>query len=162
MPDLDYQTPTTTPSPTVDASSPATSSSPQSLIGNQAIVDIIKAQNHATGPRQLDPTKNGIVYLGLNAYAHDEARHLNKLNKDGGAAAARPGAVQDQITQDGKTFDLTTAEGAASFVATLGLPDQRAVDVADFLLNAGEKARDELAQFIRILSQRVVDRLITL
>ena len=32
----------------------------QDLVGNQAIVDIIKAQNESTGQRDLNPNKNGI------------------------------------------------------------------------------------------------------
>ena len=53
----------------------------QQLVGNQAIAEIISAQNSPTGERELNPNKNGIVYLGLNHYAHDEARKLNQINR---------------------------------------------------------------------------------
>jgi hypothetical protein len=138
----------------------------QTLVGNGAIVDIIREQNKPTGQRKLDPNKNGIVYFGLNAHASDEAKYLNRANADrGGAVAATPGKDQDQITLGGKKLDLTTEAGAAQFVASLGLPNQMAVDVATWLFNGPASARDELAQFIKILAQaemgeRKIDRMV--
>lgn len=166
MPDL-AQRQTTTPttgaatSTTVGGADPA-----QQLLGNQAIVDIIRAENKPTGERKRDPNKNGIVYLGMNGHAADEAKKLNGLNAgSGGAVAALPQKEQDKLTTGGKTFDLTTEAGAARFVATLGLPNQLAVQAAEFLLGAGSGARDELAQLIRILSEaemgaRQIDRMV--
>ena len=138
----------------------------QALMGNQAIVDIIKAENNPTGQRELNPNKNGIVFMGFNHYAHDEANALNRYNRDaGGARSVKPQKDQDQLTRGGVKYDLTTVEGASSFVATLGIPDQMAVDAADFLLNAQDQARDELGQFIQILSEaemgeRTIDRMV--
>ena len=40
-----------------------------------SIAEIIRAQNNPTGERELNPNKNGIVYMGLNHYAHDESRN---------------------------------------------------------------------------------------
>jgi len=167
MPDHQQQTTTST-STGNESSSSASGGTDQAqqLVGNQAIVDIISAQNRYTGPRELNPNKNGIVFMGMNEYAHDEANKLNALNRGrGGAIAATPQRKQDHITRNGKEFDLTTAEGCAAYVATLGLPDQLAVDTADFLSRAGGQARDELAQFIRILSEaemgeRSMDRMV--
>ena len=34
----------------------------QALLGNQAIIDIVKAENNSTGQRELNPHKNGIVF----------------------------------------------------------------------------------------------------
>lgn len=127
---------------------------PQALVGNQAIIDVISQLNQPTGERERNPNKNGIVFMGLNTYAHDEARTLNQLNAgDGGAVAAKPQAKQDHVTHNGKQHDLTTEEGAATYIATLGLPDQKAVEVATMLSEAGSQSRDELAQLIRILSE---------
>ncbi|MEC7987293.1 MAG: hypothetical protein VX278_19135 [Myxococcota bacterium] len=150
------------------SSSPATEFEPdeQDLVGNQAIVDIIKSQNESTGQRELNPNKNGIVFLGLNHFAHDEARKLNQINRGrGGAVAAKPQTKQDHIRKGGQEYDLTTEAGAAMYISTLGLPDQLAVDAATFLHAGGDKARDELAQFIRILSEaemgeRKIDRMV--
>lgn len=167
MPDVQHQTTTSTSSSSTTSATVATGSDEaQQLVGNQAIVDIIKAQNTPTGQRELNPNKNGIVFLGLNTYAHDEANHLNRINRaDGGAISAKPGLEQDKITRGGRTFDLTTEAGCASYVATLGLDDQKAVEVAEFLLGCGDEARDEMAQFIRILSEaemgeRDIDRMV--
>jgi hypothetical protein len=138
----------------------------QQLVGNQAIVDIIKAQNNPTGDRDLNPNKNGIVYMGLNHYAHDESRKLNELNRgSGGAISATPQAKQDHITKGGVEYDLKTEAGAAKYITTLGLPDHMALQAAEFLHEAGSQARDELAQFIRILSEaemgeRKIDRMV--
>ena len=167
MPDLQHQNTNQSSSSTSSTSSVATGTDEtQQLVGNQAIVDIIKAQNNPTGQRELNPNKNGIVYLGLNHYAHDEANHLNRLNRgNGGAIAAKPGREQDKITRGGRTYDLQTEEGVASYIATLGMPDQLAVDSAEFLLSIGDEARDEMAQFIRIISEaemgeRDIDRMV--
>lgn len=165
MPDYQQQNTTQTSTSTSTASNGG-GDSEQQLVGNQAIVDIVKAQNNATGQRELNPNKNGIVYMGLNEYAHDEANHLNRINRgSGGAIAAKPGQQQDKITTGGTTYDLQTTEGIASYIATLGLPDQKAVDASEFLLTVGGKARDEMAQFIRILSEaemgeRAIDRMV--
>jgi len=167
MPDHQHQNSTqTTTNTSTSTSSNGGNDVEQQLVGNQAIVDIIKAQNNATGQRELNPNKNGIVFLGFNEYAHDEANHLNRINRgDGGAIAAKPGQEQDKITRGGTTYDLQTTEGVASYIATLGLPDQQAVHAAEYLLSLGDKARDEMAQFIRILSEaemgeRDIDRMV--
>ena len=138
----------------------------QELVGNQAIAEIIRAQNNPTGERALNPNKNGIVYMGLNHYAHDESRKLNELNRGaGGAVSAKPQIKQDHIKKGGVEYNLTTEAGAAQYIATLGLPDHTAIQAAEFLHGAGSKARDELAQFIRILSEaemgeRKIDRMV--
>ncbi|MEC7949383.1 MAG: hypothetical protein VX265_17580 [Myxococcota bacterium] len=166
MPDHQQQTTTTTSTGQSASSSGGSTDQAQQLVGNQAIVDIISAQNQYTGPRELNPNKNGIVFMGMNEYAHDEANKLNALNRGrGGAVGARPQAKQDHIKRNGREFDLTTEAGCASYVATLGLPDQLAVDTAAFLSRGGKDARDELAQFIRILSEaemgeRSMDRMV--
>lgn len=165
MPDHQQTTTTATTSQTTSSTGGSTDQA-QQLVGNQAIVDIITAQNQYTGPRALNPNKNGIVYMGMNEYAHDEANRLNQANRGaGGAVAAKPQEKQDHIKRNGQEYDLTTAEGAAAYVATLGLPDQLAVDAAQFLVDAGDEARDELAQLVRILSEaemgeRSIDRMV--
>jgi len=154
MPTHDVRPQSTTTSTSTATSETELEAEAQDLVGNQAIVDIISQLNQPTGERERDPNKNGIVFLGLNTYAHDEARTLNRINADaGGAIAAKPQAKQDHVTHNGKQHDLTTEEGAATYVATLGLPDQKAVEVATMLSEAGGKSRDELAQLIRILSE---------
>jgi hypothetical protein len=166
MPDHQQQTTTTTSTGQSTSSSGGTSDQAQQLVGNQAIVDVISAENQYTGPRALNPNKNGIVYMGMNEYAHDEANRLNAANRgSGGAVAAKPQHKQDHIKRNGKEFDLTSAEGSAAYVATLGLPDQLAVDAAQFLADAGDESRDELAQLVRILSEaemgeRSMDRMV--
>lgn len=137
----------------------------QELLGNQQIIEIIRQQNNPTGQRAMNPNKNGIVLLGMNTYAHDESAALNRYNPGQGARSALPNQKQDHITSDGVEYNLTTLEGTAHYIATLGLPDQKAVHVAELLLHAGEEAKDELAQFIKILSEaemgeRKIDRMV--
>jgi hypothetical protein len=136
-------------------------------------VDYIKANNQSTGQRALDPNKNGIVYMGLNEHAPAEASTLNRLNRGaGGAKVVTPGADQDQAIVNGTKVNLGTMGGASAFAASLGLPDQLAVKVAEFLLvdtsanyDDIENARDELASFVQILAQaemgeRKIDRMV--
>ena len=164
MPDQQRRVPQ--PATTTTSSSSSSSQDEQSTLGNQTINDIIAAQNNPTGQRELNPNKNGIVFMGLNGFAADESRKLNELNRgSGGAISALPKEKQDHIKRHGQEFDLTTAEGSASYAATLGLPNNKAIEVANFLLAAGSKSRDELAQFVRILSEaemgeRKIDRMV--
>ena len=152
MPDQQRRVPQS--NTTTTSSSSSSSQDEQSLLGNQTINDIISAQNNPTGPRELNPNKNGIVFMGLNGFAADESRKLNELNRGaGGAISALPKEKQDHIKRHGREFDLTTEEGSASYAATLGLPNNKAIEVAHFLFEAGSKSRDELAQFVRILSE---------
>lgn len=138
-------------SSTTDSS---TVSEEQELMGNQAIADIIRQQNSPTGERQLNPNKNGIVFMGLNEYAVHEGRALNAANRNnGGAITALPQEEQDHLKHKGVVYDLSTEAGAASYVATLGLPDHLAMNAAQFLFDAGVDSRDELAQLVRILSE---------
>ena len=137
----------------------------QELLGNQQIIEIIRQQNNPTGQRAMNPNKNGIVLLGMNTYAHDESAALNRYNPGQGARSALPNRKQDHITSGGVEYNLSTLEGSAHYIATLGLPDQKAVQVAELLLNAGDEARDEMAQFIKILSEaemgeRKIDRMV--
>jgi len=88
------------------------------------------------------------------------------LNRDaGGARAVKIQEKQDHLTVGGTEYDLRTEEGSASFIATLGLPNQLAVTAAEFLQGTGDEARDEMAQFIQILSEaemgeRTIDRMV--
>mgnify|MGYP007101680571 FL=1 len=118
------------------------------------MIDIIRERNQPTGQRELNPNKNGIVYLGLNKYSHDEANALNRMNSDnGGARSIKPNAEQDTIKVGGEHFDLRTLEGAASFSTTLGIADGKALEVAQFIVDADENALDEVAQFVQVLAE---------
>ena len=156
MPETQTQTSTSTSSSTTATAdtSTSTSSTEQELVGNQAVIDIIKAENNYTGEREADPNKTGIVHVGMNKYASAEARHLNRLNRDdGGAVGIRDTGEQDKLAWAGKKFDFTQLEDCAKFVATLGLPDQKAVTAAEFIHAGGEHGRDELGQMIRVWSE---------
>ena len=149
-----------------DASPAPAPADDQQLLGNAAIIDIIKAENKPTGERKRDPNKNGIVFMGMNGHAADEAKRLNKANAgQGGAVSALPQKDQDHLRVGLKSHDLSTEAGAAHYIASLGLPHQLAVQSAEFLLRAGDGARDELGQLIRILSEaemgaRQIDRMV--
>ena len=54
--------------PTTSSSSNSTVDD-QTMLGNQTINDIITAQNNPTGQRELNPNKNGIVFMGLNGFS---------------------------------------------------------------------------------------------
>ena len=66
MPDYQERNQNTNTTSTETSSSTSTSGhEEQELVGNQAIAEIIRAQNNPTGERALNPNKNGIVYMGL-------------------------------------------------------------------------------------------------
>jgi len=162
-----YQHQSTTQDATeAESMSPGVQNTAQEKLGNQQIIDIIRSQNNPSGQRDLNPHKNGIVFMGMNKYAHNEAQALNRFNRgSGGARSALPQKKQDHIKRGSVEYDLTTEAGAAGYMATLGLPDQLAIKAAIFLVNAGEDAKDELAGFIRILSEaemgeRKIDRMV--
>ena len=152
--------------PEIESPSAGVTNVAQETLGNQQIIDIIRAQNNPTGQRDLNPQKNGIVFMGMNTYAHYESQALNCFNKgDGGVRSALPQKKQDHLKRGSTEYDLATESGAASYIATLGLPDNLAIKAATFLVNAGEDARDELGEFIRILSEaemgeRKIDRMV--
>ncbi len=167
MPEQEQRQTTTTTATSTTSTTSSGSDTAQQLVGNAGIVDLIKQLNNPTGPRAFNPNKTGIVHVGMNGYAHDEARHLNRLNADAGGAVGirQRGEEQDVITYGGAKHDLTTEEGCARYVANLGLPDQMAVDAAQFLLTAGRDSRDELAQLIRVygeaeMGERRIDRMV--
>lgn len=166
MPEVSPRSPTPQAPVRADAGRAAAPADDQQLIGNAAIIDIIRAENKPTGERKRDPNKNGIVFMGMNGHAGDEAKRLNKANAgQGGAVAALPQKEQDHLRVGLKSHDLSTEAGAAHFIASLGLPHQLAVQSAEFLLGAGDGARDELGQLIRILSEaemgaRQIDRMV--
>ncbi len=167
MPQHDTRTSaSTTSTSTETGTSTATGSQVQDLVGNQAVVDIIRSENESTGERAADPNKTGIVHMGMNKDAYYEAKALNRANRGrGGAVSVRNQPEQDKLNHQGSTYDLTTETGAAQFVATLGLPNQQAVDAAQFILETGSDARDEAAQLIRVYSEaemgaRTMERLV--
>ncbi len=175
MPEYDERRPRTNNS-TSSTSTETESSTPdaQQLVGNAAVVDYVRDNNKHTGPRVLDPNKNGIVYMGLNQYSHNESRTLGQLNAgDGGVRSALPQQNQDTAVVQGKRVDLSTLEGASAFASSLGLPDQQAVRVAEFMMESPasdkmddlDEVRDELAQLIQILAEaemgeRKIDRMV--
>jgi hypothetical protein len=154
MPDVTTRDTSTSTSTATAETSAATTDASQDLLGNQGVIDIIKAENNHTGDRAADPGKTGIVHVGMNKYASAESAHLNRLNRDdGGAVGIRDQKDQDQLSWGGKKYDFTSLEDCAHFVATLGLPDQTAVSASEFLHAGGQHSRDELGQMIRVWSE---------
>jgi hypothetical protein len=172
MPDYDERRPQSNARTSSTGGALDADSNAQQLVGNAAVVEYVRQNNHATGERELDPNKNGIVYMGFNEYAPAEAQALNRLNRgSGGAITATPQADQDVANVGGTKVDLKTLDGASAFASSLGLPDQLAVNVAQFLMREHGKpdqisdARDELAQLIRVLAEaemgeRQIDRMV--
>lgn len=144
------ETTTSTSTATAETSN-ATVDADQELVGNQAIIDIVEAENRENTSPEADPGKTGIVHVGLNKFAHDEARTLNRANRDaGGAIGIRNQRVQDEYKWQGVTYDLNKIEDCAKFVATLGLKSQTAVTAAQWIADGGSEAKDEMAQMVRV------------
>ncbi|HJN72415.1 MAG TPA: hypothetical protein QGF58_00660 [Myxococcota bacterium] len=147
-------TSTSTSTASADTATATTSTEPQDLVGNQAIVDVIKAENNENTSPEADPNKTGIVHVGMNKYARDEANTLNRANRDrGGAIGIRNQRTQDHYIWNGVDYDLTSVEDAARFVATLGMPAQQAVNAVQWIVDGGSEAKDEMAQMVRVWSE---------
>lgn len=147
-------TSTTTSTASAETSTATTETSSQDLVGNQAIVDVIKAENNEISNPQADPGKTGIVHVGMNKYASDEANRLNRANRDrGGAIGIRNQRTQDHYSWKGVDYDLNVVEDAARFVAQLGMPAQQAVKAAEWIVAGGNEAKDEMAQMVRVWAE---------
>jgi len=147
-------TSTTTSTASSETSTTSTEIDSQELVGNQAIVDVIKAENNEITNPAADPNKTGIVHVGMNKYASDEANRLNRANRDrGGAVGIRNQSVQDAYTYKGVSYDMNNVEDAARFVAQLGLPAQQAVNAAQWIVDGGDEAKDEMAQMVRVWAE---------
>lgn len=152
----DYSTRSTSSSSTSSSTSHSTSTATETGSNSAA------AAATATEPRYT-----GIVHIGLNKYAHDEARALNNMNlDDGGCKSIRQrGEEQDVIHRGGNRYDLTLDAGVTGFVGTLQLPESKIAEVTDLMRSTGGKAKDEMAGVIEVYLQaeqgvRRMDRLV--
>ena len=157
MPDHSHRTPTTTSSSSGTSTSQGVEGDDQDQSGNAAVA----------ARTQRDPVYTGIVHIGLNKYAHDEAKVLHQANQaDGGAKSIRQrGEEQDVVTREGQRFDLTLDDGVTGFVGTLSLDPNRVEQVVDLIKETGGKAKDEMAGVIEVYLQaelglRRMDRLV--
>ncbi|MFZ5479605.1 MAG: hypothetical protein ACOZNI_22760 [Myxococcota bacterium] len=159
MPDLTRQTSTQRSTSTGGSSAGGAARDAQSTVGNSAIADQIKS----TGKK---PTYTGIVHFGLNGGAQQEASWLNKANGDkGGAKSIRNQKEQDVLERGGQRMDLSSEEGRAGWLATLGLGEETIAKVEAIIRDAGSGARDELGQLVEVYAQaesgvRRIDRLV--
>lgn len=157
MPDLSRQAAVTTVSTSTATGGSTTGNTPQSLLGNSAIQDKVKAKK---------PAYTGIVHFGLNGGAETEAGWLNQANADqGGAKSIRNQKEQDVLQRNNQRMDLATDEGREAWLATLGLGTETADKVGAIIRDAGSGARDELGQLIEVYAQaevgvRRMDRLV--
>lgn len=156
MPDHSHRSPTTSTSSGSSDTSRSTSTDDQDTVGNGALAAALR-----------DPTYTGIVHIGLNKYAADEAKVLHAANRaDGGAKSIRQrGEEQDVVTRDGQRFDLTLDDGVTGFVGTLALSPDKIDEVVDLIHSSGGKAKDELAGVVEVYLQaelgvRRMDRLV--
>lgn len=157
MPDHEHRTPTTTSTSSSSSSTQGVSDDEQDTVGNSGLIERV----------QTEATLTGIVHIGLNKYAHDEAKVLNDANRGaGGAKSVRQrGHEQDVVTRNGARYDLTLGEGVTGFVGTLQVPQSVAEDIEDLLTNTGGKAKDEMAGVVEVYLQaeqgiRNMDRLV--
>ena len=152
--------------PDYDTRSTSTSSSTSSSRSNSTTTET--GSNSANAAASSTPPRyTGIVHIGLNKYAHDEANALNRMNaSDGGAKSIRQrGEDQDVIYRGGNRFDLTLDAGVTGFVGTLQLPESKVQEVTDLMKATGGKAKDEMAGIVEVYLQaeqgiRRMDRLV--
>jgi hypothetical protein len=96
-----------------------------------------------------------VMYVGMNSTVlHGEAqnhREARNLAFDVVIAHAEDGPDgADHVRVNGQLFDLSTAQGADAFVATLGLPVAQSKAIATVLHRAGSGSRDELANIATV------------
>jgi hypothetical protein len=99
-------------------------------------------------------SNNDVVLVGMNATSKHEVDSLKGRGVN--VTHVKDGAANDAITTGTgaakKTHDLKTKEGATAFALTLGLPAEQTAKIADVIQNAGDDARDEMAQIAQIWS----------
>lgn len=92
-----------------------------------------------------------MLMVGMNKFASNEAQALRKSGA--GVDLIQDTKKDDTITigtgKKAVTFDLTTDQGRADFVKTLGLPADQSRKIETILKGAGADTRDELAQLAR-------------
>lgn len=145
MPEQALQPTTTTSTATPVTSGPSVEPDAQDLLGNAAVAEMLAN----TTPQAVEPTLTGIVHVGLNKYAHDEAAALQRFNSDkGGVRGIRDSKEQGVLSRDGTRYDLEDEAQRAAFVARLGLETGLAKRVEEFIAAGGGAARDELGQLV--------------
>lgn len=157
MPDHTHRTPTTSTSSSTSSTSHGVSDDEQDTVGNSGLIERV----------QSEATLTGIVHIGLNKYAHDEAKVLNNANRGAGGAKSirQRGHEQDVVTRGGTKYDLTLGEGVTGFVGTLQVPQAVAEQIEELLTDTGGKAKDEMAGVVEVYLQaeqgiRNMDRLV--
>lgn len=156
MPDYSHRE-TSTSATTSSSSTTTQEGDEQDTVGNSGLIERV----------QSEPTLTGIVHIGLNKYAHDEANVLNQANRDAGGAKSirQRGHEQDIVTRNGTRYDLTLDEGVTGFTGTLQVPEAVAEQIMDLLKDTGGKAKDEMAGVVEVYLQaeqgiRQIDRLV--
>lgn len=119
-------------------------------------LDKLLARDDLQPPPNSDVSFNDrILFVGMNnptltsAGAAHEIKELRKTGADL-VTVTDSKAGLDKIRVGATTYDLTTAEGRAGFVATLQLPSEKAAKVAAALEGANRDSRDELAAIAQI------------
>ncbi|MBI4817416.1 MAG: hypothetical protein HY791_14235 [Deltaproteobacteria bacterium] len=85
------------------------------------------------------------VFLGMNPGASHESSELAS-RVQGQLRVLRPATQQDKIAINGRSFDLAQAPDRVAFGRALGLSAERAEALGKVLEQAGENAKDEVAQ----------------
>jgi hypothetical protein len=109
----------------------------------------------------LQPDKagnDGILYVGMNEYAHDEAKNL-KDHANGHVNTVVNSRIGEGKVKVGRiNFDLNTEVGRKGFVATLGLPKEQSDKIEEIFnkMSQGDyseddpKALDEMAKITQV------------
>jgi hypothetical protein len=96
-------------------------------------------------PASGQPSNDRILYVGMNPGSTYESAALRGTGAP--ITAIHDSAVPDQVTgPGGRLFDVSTEQGAADFVATLGLSAEQSAAVASAIFVGYPDARDELAR----------------
>lgn len=90
-----------------------------------------------------------ILHVGMNQHAADEVKHLRSRGAKV-TSVSDSNVGNDQIRVGGRTHDLTTDAGIASFTATLGLPAEQQQKIGDAIRSGGTDGRDELAGIAQV------------
>ena len=112
-----------------------------------ALFDELKAE---ADRHRLAAQTRGIIHFGMRPESYREADKLAAVNPAASGGVHRiAGDFDGGVTFGGKTHDLTTRAGCASFKAALvkeGMPAARANELMKVVEKQVGKARDEIAQ----------------
>jgi len=135
--------------------------------GGGGLLAVLRRDGEAVARERLTPSARPpeeLVFVGMGAYAHDEARDLRSRGVRL-LQITQSLRGEDVVARGGRRYDLAEEPDREAFAAALGLDAGRADRAAAILAETRDDARDELARLLEALveaerGERTFERLV--